>query len=77
MDPKPAAVRTKPAAKYSYLFVLQGDYGYGHGWEDLTAEDKADPGARARIRATHRAYLTNEGGRYRIVSRREPNGATS
>ena len=25
--------------KYLYLFVVQGDYGYGHGWEDLTASE--------------------------------------
>ena len=29
--------------KFDYLYVLQGDY--GHGWEDLTAEDKSEPGA--------------------------------
>jgi hypothetical protein len=25
--------------KYLYLYVVQGDYGYGHGWEDLTASE--------------------------------------
>jgi hypothetical protein len=24
--------------KYLYLYVLQGNYGYGHGWEDLENE---------------------------------------
>lgn len=60
--------------KYSYLFVLQGNYGYGHGWEDLTAEE-IEPGqeskARRAIRQTRREYDENEGGTYRIVRRRE------
>ena len=25
--------------KYLYLFVVQGDYGYLHGWEDLAASE--------------------------------------
>ena len=57
--------------KYTYLYVLQGDYGYGHGWEDLAAEDKADSGAGRRIRQTRREYRENEGGLYRIIERRE------
>lgn len=55
--------------KFDYLYVLQGDY--GHGWEDLTAEDKSAPGALRRIKASRREYRENEGGTYRIVSRRE------
>lgn len=55
--------------KFDYLYVLQGDY--GHGWEDLTAEDKGEPGALRRIKASLREYRENEGGTYRIVSRRE------
>lgn len=69
------------ANKYEYLYVLQGDY--GHGWEDLAAEDKADPVERIeggkrtkyvtpwdRIRQTRREYIENEGGTYRIIERR-------
>lgn len=57
--------------KYCYLYVLQGNYGYG--FEDLTAEDKAEPGAYKRIRQNLKEYRENEGGQYRIISRRELN----
>ena len=57
--------------KYEYLYVLQGNYGYGHGWEDLSAEDKSQPHAYRRIRQTLKEYRENEGGRYRIIERRE------
>jgi hypothetical protein len=59
--------------KYNYLYVLQGNYGYGHGYEDLSAEDKADAGAYKRIRQTKKEYIENEGGNYRIIERRELN----
>ena len=59
--------------KFDYLYVLQGEY--GHGWEDLTAEDQAGEGgkigARRRIRQSRREYAENEGGHYRIIQRRE------
>lgn len=58
--------------KYTYLFVLQGDYGYGHGWEDLTAEE-----SRKEIKARLREYRENEGGTYRIIQRREKNDTTN
>jgi len=48
------------------IYVLQGDYGYGDGWEDLTAED-----TKEAIRERRREYQDNEGGVYRIVKRRE------
>ena len=54
---------------YNYLFVLQGHY--GHGWEDLTAEDKAIRGAWRRILQSLKEYRENEGGHYRIIARRE------
>jgi len=57
--------------KYTYLYVLQGHYGFG--WEDLTAENKAMPGAWTRIKTNKRDYQENEGGTYRIISRRELN----
>lgn len=71
-----------PRRKYTYLYVLQGDY--GHGWEDLTAEDKHGPrgwnpdthvftSPHTRIRQSRREYIENEGGSYRIISRRELN----
>lgn len=52
--------------KYVYLWVLQGNYGYGHGWEDLTAEE-----SWREIRDRRREYVENEGGSYRIIKRRE------
>lgn len=45
-------------------YVLQGNYGYGHGWEDLVSED-----TRKEARAQLRCYAENEGGNYRIVRR--------
>lgn len=56
--------------KYDYLVVLQGDYGYGHGWEDLCAAGDTAAGWR-EIRANRREYRENEGGSYRIIQRRE------
>ena len=52
--------------KYEYLFVLQGNYGYG--WEDLTASE-----SRREVLLNLRDYNDNEGGRYRIIRRRELN----
>ena len=49
------------------IFELQGNYGYGDGWECLTAEE-----SRREIRERLREYRENEGGRYRIVRKREP-----
>ena len=69
--------RNNPAAspkpkKYNYLYVLQGYYGHGHGWTDLTAVDKSEPGALREIKADKKAYLENEiGVPFRIISRRE------
>ena len=52
--------------KYLYLFVLQANYGYGHGFEDLCASE-----SRREVRANLREYRENEGGNYRIIERRE------
>lgn len=58
--------------KYDYLIVLQGNYGYGHGFEDLcAAEDTRDGKGRKEIRDNLKDYRTNEGGNYRIIRRRE------
>ena len=29
-------------AKTKLIHVVQGNYGYGHGWEDVTAEDHTE-----------------------------------
>lgn len=49
--------------KFEYYYVLQGHYGYG--WEDLTA------GTWREIMDNRKEYRENEGGRYRIIYRRE------
>jgi len=51
--------------KGNRVLVLQGDYGYGHGWEDLCAEE-----FRTEINERRREYQENEGGTYRVVTRR-------
>ena len=60
--------------KYFYYYILQGYYSASVGWEDLAAEDKAEGGTMAawvRIRKTRLEYRQNEGGTYRIISRRD------
>ena len=54
--------------KYLYLFVVQGDYGYG--WEDLTASESYKS-AIADLRAYRKndSYATG----HRIIKRRELN----
>ena len=58
----------KAKNKYKYLWILQGNYGYGHGFEDLTAEE-----THREIRQRAKEYRENEGGNYRIIQRRELN----
>lgn len=54
-------------AKTKLVWVVQGNYGYGHGWEDLTAEESGKE-ARDRIRE----YRENERGvPFRLIRRRE------
>lgn len=55
----------KKPTKYLYLHILQGNYGYGHGWEDLTSEESYH-----EIRARLKEYRENEGGTYRLIKRR-------
>jgi hypothetical protein len=54
--------------KYQYLHVLQGNYGYGHGWEDLCASE-----SYREVRQNLKEYRENEGGNYRLIERRELN----
>ncbi len=46
-------------------WILQSDYGYGDGWEDLCAEE-----FRTEINQRLKEYRENEGGIYRVVTRR-------
>jgi hypothetical protein len=59
--------------KFDYMYVLQGNYGYGHGWEDLTATCDKSFKSWKEIKADIRCYRENEGGTYRIIERRELN----
>ncbi len=52
--------------KYTYLHVLQGNYGFG--WEDLTASESF-----REVYQNKKEYRENEGGIYRIIQRRELN----
>ena len=49
------------------LFVVQGNYGHGHGWEDLTASYIRNE-AKDDLRA-YQKYISN--GTYRLITRRE------
>lgn len=52
--------------KYIKMFVVQGNYGYGHGWEDLTASENYK-----EARADLKAYRENDGyGSHRLITRR-------
>lgn len=56
--------------KYLYLFVVQGNYGYGHGWEDLTSSESYKTAI-----ADLRAYRKNDSYAlgHRLIRRRELN----
>jgi hypothetical protein len=55
------------ANKFVYLFVVQGNYGYGHGWEDLAASE-----VRKEAREDLKAYRENEPQyAHRMIQRRE------
>jgi hypothetical protein len=51
--------------KYQYLHILQGNYGYGHGWEDLCTSE-----SYREVRQNLKEYRENEGGNYRLIERR-------
>jgi hypothetical protein len=54
--------------KWRKEYVVQGNYGYGHGWEDETAEETY---REARVRL--REYRDNGPGSYRLITRRVRN----
>ena len=59
--------------KYTYLKVIQKDYGFG--FEDLTAYEVNSQGygARKEILEDLKAYRENEGGHFRVIFRRKNN----
>lgn len=48
-------------------YVVQGNYGFGHGWEDVCSETKYSE-ARERLKE----YRENQPGPYRLITRRVP-----
>jgi hypothetical protein len=50
---------------YETLYIVQGNYGYGGGWEDLTQST-----SYKEARTDLRAYNENEGAPHRLVTRR-------
>ena len=63
----PKMSTTKRVPKTQVIFVVQGNYGYGHGWEDVTAET-----TRAEAKQRLREYRENEQGvPFRLIRRRE------
>lgn len=48
-------------------YIVQGDYGHGHGWEDVAAETEINE-ARERLIE----YRENERGHLHRLIRREP-----
>ena len=54
--------------KYLYLWIVQGNYGYGHGWEDEDASESHWDALKSL-----RLYRANGPGSYRLIQRREPN----
>jgi len=63
--PQRDARKPSKPSKYVTLFVVQGNYGYGHGWEDVTAE-----GTRKEALARLREYRANENAPFRLITRR-------
>lgn len=51
--------------KWLKEYVVQGNYGYGHGWEDVTAEETYRE-ARQRLKE----YRENSPGAHRLITRR-------
>ena len=58
---------TKRVPKTKLIWVVQGNYGYGHGWEDVTAAENWK-----EAKGYLRDYRENERGvPFRVIRRRE------
>jgi hypothetical protein len=65
--PKPPKPKPKRVPKTRMLWVVQGNYGYGHGWEDVTATE-----TWKEAKGYLREYRENERGvPFRTIRRRE------
>ena len=57
---------TAPKAnKYSYVKVIQGNFGYG--WEDVSIYDKQD---FSLVKNDLKEYRLSDNGAYRVIDRR-------
>jgi hypothetical protein len=61
-------MKTKRINKWTTEFIVQGNYGYGHGWEDETSEE-----TRKEARQRLKEYRENGPGQYRLIARRVRN----
>ena len=60
--------------RYNYYLVIQGNYGYGHGWEDESQYDESKRDEVKQARQDLKEYrLSRSGGVYRLIHRRELN----
>jgi hypothetical protein len=65
-DAHSTIAKGKRVPKTQLMYVVQGNYGYGQGWEDVTAEtDRKESLARLR------EYRENSPGSHRLIKRRE------
>ncbi len=62
----------KKQNKFRTEFIVQGNYGYGHGWEDENCEESWKEGLRSL-----REYRANGPGSYRLIRRRVLNEVTA
>lgn len=53
--------------KFSYLYVIQGNFGYG--WEDMDEYNKTERKEAVRVLREYRM----DGNAYRLIERRVPN----
>jgi len=59
-------MKSKYQRKTADEYTIQGNYGYGHGWEDVAAEETRKEGL-ARLKE----YRANDSGNlYRMIKRR-------
>lgn len=56
--------------KYNYLWVIQGYYSGGYGWEDLSEYDKKEY-SYSDVKKDYREYCLADSSPKRIINRRE------
>lgn len=58
------------ANKYDYFWIIQGNYGYGYGWEDLSYYDKKEY-RYSDVLKDLKEYRLADGAPKRVIERRE------